>query len=132
MITLKKRLPLMRMASRRFLSSTLLVTLLSVALPSTANENNHCGQAMTIFFGNGVWNSREDAYDSLDTVRNVYKDALAEDYPDIAFDFELAYNHNQGTVADLWEVLLQKIIEDPRVEIGKMTAEQYVNYYIST
>jgi len=56
-------------------------------------------------------NDIKQAFHGEKAIRNAYKSNLENNYPDEKFKFKTAYNHSKSMLADLYEVIEQKIDE---------------------
>lgn len=63
----------------------------------------------TVGFFNGVWNSEQDAENSLHKIAESFFSAESENGEE--YEFEVFYNRTQSKVADLYETFTQRLFE---------------------
>jgi hypothetical protein len=91
--------------SRLFIVLSFLCVHFSYAL---AGDINEC--KTDIWFGNGVWNDRNDAEENRDELEILVLDAIYQDNQNKMYqkhDFKLAYNWGQGAMTDVLETYYQ-------------------------
>ena len=109
----------------------LLVMLFFAMICFYGSEVLSCQNETAIYFVNGVWNTWDQAWESLNKLKNAYEEQLKVSYPDEKFEFKLAYNHHDGKVRDLIEVIGQKLTEAEDPTTNKWTAAQYYILYMA-
>ncbi len=69
----------------------ILATIIVSYLPITISAENFCPIKQTsVYFGNGVWNSAEDAGKSMIEIKEAYQKQLETKYPDEVFSWDIA------------------------------------------
>ena len=92
-----------------FLILSLCVLMLNVAVAQQDDEDRECtdDKEITIFYVNGVLNTRSQALISLAELKSRYKAHYKRRYGEDEVDklqFRLAYNHTSGVVDDIERV----------------------------
>ena len=110
-----------------------IIIILLLTFEVNAKTNSSCipNHTTKIYFVNGVWNSKAEAYVGLLLIKDAYKQTLENQYPSQKFVFELAYNYHAGIVLDVIEVIGQKLNEIDDPDIKKFTAEQYFHLFMT-
>jgi len=117
---------------KKFIIGAAAVGSLLFSLGGNAEENSCVSVDTTkIYFVNGVWNSVAQARAGQNIIKSAYKQQLEDKYPDQNFEFALSYNYSAGKVADLIEVIGQKLNEINDDEASSLTAAQYYNRYMT-
>ena len=78
------------------------------AQPSSCTEDRQT----TIVFGNGMFNERHDAFESLEALKRLLLEEIALEGIEGSWSFELAYNENERWFEQLIEVAEQRIGAD--------------------
>ena len=63
---------------------------------------------LSLYFGNGMFNSKKDARDSIRKLRSLTNGQL----PAYDVNYKMSYNHNENPIEQILEVVQQKLLED--------------------
>ncbi|QQR91340.1 MAG: hypothetical protein IPJ88_06340 [Myxococcales bacterium] len=80
----------------------------------------------TVFFVNGMLNTRADLRASRDYIKNHFSDRLHNKFSGDSFEFISIYNTSYGWVEDLLEVFRQKYEERIGVQISRTEARRLI------
>lgn len=101
--------------------------------PGAGAQTNACADTETteIYFVNGTWNSYAQARSKMVLVRDAYKESLEAQYPGQVFEFKMGYNHSDGIVQDVLEVIRQKLDEIDDLDARQLTPKQYLLLFMT-
>jgi len=93
------------------LFSICLLFLLTICLFANEEESSCVNKTTYIYYCNGIMNSPTEADKGTIAIRGAYKNDLKIKYPEEKFKFNGSYNFSKSLLADLYEVIDQKIDE---------------------